>query len=100
MVLSDGEKRKDPKYLVSTINLLTVILKTNRFIGYMASQELDKMPFEEALAALEKIVQDLENGQVPLADLVKKYTEGTRYLNVCQDHLKAAELVLEQIQNS
>ncbi len=64
----------------------------------MASKETEKKTsFEEALAALEKIVQDLENGQVPLADLVKKYTEGVRYLNVCQEHLHAAEMVLEQI---
>lgn len=64
----------------------------------MASKETEKkISFEEALASLEKIVQDLENGQVPLADLVKKYTEGVRYLNACQEHLHAAEMVLEQI---
>jgi exodeoxyribonuclease VII small subunit len=53
--------------------------------------------FEESLGKLEKLVATLESGDVPLADLVTRYTEGTRLLQQCQASLRAAELVISEL---
>lgn len=46
---------------------------------------------------LETIVEAMEGGDVPLADLLAKYEEGTRLLAQCEQRLKAAELKIEQL---
>lgn len=53
--------------------------------------------FEEAMQRLESIVEAMEAGDVPLADLLAKYEEGSRLLAVCEERLKAAELKIEQL---
>lgn len=59
----------------------------------------DDVPFEEALEQLESLVSAMEDGAIPLADLVAKYQEGTRLLKVCQARLKDAELKIELIKS-
>lgn len=56
-----------------------------------------KISFEAALAELESIVESMEGGHVPLADLISKYEEGTRLLKLCERRLKEAELKIEQV---
>lgn len=51
--------------------------------------------FENALAKLEAIVESMEAGDVPLAELLSKFEEGTRLLKVCEGRLKDAELKIE-----
>lgn len=51
--------------------------------------------FEDALAQLEAIVESMESGEVPLADLLAKYEAGTQLLKVCEARLKDAELKIE-----
>ena len=46
---------------------------------------------------LETIVEAMEAGDVPLAELLAKYEEGTRLLAQCEQRLKAAELKIEQL---
>lgn len=46
---------------------------------------------------LEGIVEAMEAGDVPLADLLAKYEEGSRLLALCEQRLKAAELKIEQL---
>lgn len=46
---------------------------------------------------LETIVEAMEAGEVPLAELLTKYEEGTRLLAACEQRLKAAELKIEQL---
>lgn len=53
--------------------------------------------FETALEKLESIVESMESGEVPLADLLAKFEEGTRLLKVCETRLKDAELKIEQL---
>ncbi|HCJ11930.1 MAG: exodeoxyribonuclease VII small subunit [Verrucomicrobia bacterium GWF2_51_19] len=53
--------------------------------------------FEEALSSLEKVVETLETGDIPLAELVKKYEEGLMFLKICENQLKDAELKIQQI---
>lgn len=60
----------------------------------------DDLPFEEALSRLESIVESLEQGDVPLADLLTKYGEGNRLLRICGQRLRDAELKIEMLKNS
>ncbi len=55
------------------------------------------MSFEEALAALEGVVRDLEGGQVPLETSIDLYERGEALRKHCEDRLKAAELRVEKI---
>ena len=59
--------------------------------------DIRKMSFEEALAALEAIVQDLEGGDVPLDRSIDIYERGEALKKHCASLLKAAEDRVEKI---
>lgn len=63
----------------------------------MAEQPIDRMSFEEALTALEGVVEALEGGKVPLERSLDLYEQGERLRKHCEDRLKAAELRVEKI---
>lgn len=54
-----------------------------------------KLSFESALTQLETIVESMESGDVPLAELLAKFEEGNKLLKVCEGRLKDAELKIE-----
>jgi exodeoxyribonuclease VII small subunit len=56
-----------------------------------------KLSFETALSKLETIVESMETGEVPLADLLAKFEEGNKLLKHCEGRLKEAELKIEQL---
>ncbi|HZP61102.1 MAG TPA: exodeoxyribonuclease VII small subunit [Opitutaceae bacterium] len=56
-----------------------------------------KLSFETALAGLEAIVESMESGDVPLADLLAKFEEGNKLLKICEGRLKDAEMKIEQL---
>jgi exodeoxyribonuclease VII small subunit len=56
-----------------------------------------KLSFETALSKLETIVESMETGEVPLADLLAKFEEGNKLLRHCEGRLKEAELKIEQL---
>lgn len=56
-----------------------------------------KLTFEAAMGRLESIVESMESGDVPLADLLAKFEEGSKLLKVCETRLKDAELKIEQL---
>lgn len=56
-----------------------------------------KLSFEDALTKLESIVESMESGDVPLADLLARFEQGTKLLKVCENRLKEAELKIEQL---
>ena len=47
--------------------------------------------FESAVTELETIVQEMENGQLPLDQALTAYQRGTALLRHCQDILGKAE---------
>ena len=49
-----------------------------------------KNTFEEQLEKLEKIVKDLENGDVKLDDAINKWSEGMKLANNCNEILENA----------
>lgn len=53
--------------------------------------------FEDALERLETIVESMESGEVPLAELLAKFEEGNTLLKTCEARLKEAELKIEQL---
>ncbi|MEO6002648.1 MAG: exodeoxyribonuclease VII small subunit [Opitutus sp.] len=55
----------------------------------------DKPSFESALTQLETIVEAMESGDVPLAELLAKFEEGNKLLKICEARLKDAELKIE-----
>jgi len=55
------------------------------------------MSFEEALAALENIVQQLERGDVPLDQSIGLYERGETLRLACQQRLDAAQARIEKI---
>jgi exodeoxyribonuclease VII small subunit len=66
----------------------------------MAQEEtgdLANMSFEQAMAALEAIVQKLESGQVGLEDSIAMYARGAELRRYCDGKLKAAAERVEKI---
>ncbi len=59
--------------------------------------DIKAMSFEQALAALEKIVDDLERGDVPLDKSIAIYERGEALKNHCDALLKSAEDKIEKI---
>lgn len=53
----------------------------------------DSMPasYEEALAELERLVQAMEGGQLPLDRLLESYKRGAQLLDFCRARLQAVE---------
>ena len=66
----------------------------------MDSDKTAKLSFETALTKLEAIVDSMEQGEVPLADLLAKYEEGTKLLKACEGRLKEAELKIEKLKKA
>lgn len=58
------------------------------------------IPFEEALAQLEKIVQKLEAGELPLDESLRLYEEGVRLSRACGERLEAAERRIEILERA
>ena len=54
-----------------------------------------ELRFEEALAALERIVSQLENGDLPLDDALKLFEEGVRLSRFCNAKLDEADRRIE-----
>ena len=63
----------------------------------MDSDKTSKLSFEAALTKFEAIVDSMEQGEVPLADLLAKYEDGTKLLKTCEAWLQEAELKIEQL---
>ena len=55
-------------------------------------------PFEDQLARLEEITSLLEQGSIPLADLLLLYEEGMQLTEQCREFLETAEQKVTEIQ--
>ena len=62
--------------------------------------DINAMSFEQALDALERIVDDLERGDVPLDQSIRIYERGEALKSHCDRLLKAAEDKVEKIRLS
>jgi exodeoxyribonuclease VII small subunit len=53
--------------------------------------------FEAALGKLETVIDAMEQGEIPLSELLAKYEEGSKLLRICESRLKEAELRIEKL---
>ncbi len=57
----------------------------------MTDIPVDEMSFEEAMTALEQVVERLDRGDVPLEDSIALYERGAALKARCEAKLKEAE---------
>ena len=55
------------------------------------SEKEEPASFEKSLERLEQIIGELEKGDLPLDESLKRYEEGVRALRTCEAFLKMAE---------
>ena len=60
----------------------------------------NNITFEEALAQLEKIVKQLENGDTTLDESVKLFEKGIKLSELCSNYLKQAQQKVEILINN
>ncbi len=65
--------------------------------GQPQAEDVAGLSFEQALGALEKIVQDLERGQLDLDAAIRAYERGTRLKQHCEGRLREAQLRVDRI---
>jgi exodeoxyribonuclease VII small subunit len=61
----------------------------------MKKTQAQSKNFEAGLQALEKIVRELERGDLPLEESLKLFEEGVRLSRECQERLNQAERRIE-----
>ena len=59
--------------------------------------DIATMSFEDALAELEKIVRQIEDGRGKLDDAISAYERGVALKRHCESKLKEAQAKIEQI---
>jgi len=57
----------------------------------MSDTPISEMTFEQAMSELERIVTQLEKGDVPLEDSISLYEKGAELKKRCETKLKEAE---------
>lgn len=62
-----------------------------------AEKDNKKMTFETALARLEAIVQEMEDGKTDLDSMLRSFEEGQRLIQFCNGRLQEVERKIEQL---
>lgn len=58
---------------------------------------MKEMSFEQELEKLEKIVKELESGEVNLDDAIDKYSEAMKLAKNCSERIKKAESLVSKV---
>ena len=61
------------------------------------SKDISALNFEDAMAALEQVVAQLESGNAPLEQSIGLYTRGTQLKAHCEAKLQDAQAKIEKI---
>lgn len=61
--------------------------------------EKEEMTFETALENVEKIINELESGNIELDKAIDKYTEAMKEIKFCSDKLNSATERVNKIMN-
>ena len=64
------------------------------------NNEINGLSFEEGISQLDRLVQSLETGEIPLESLVSQYETGMNLLKHCRSKLEHAELKVSSFQPS
>ncbi len=65
----------------------------------MSKASLPPASYEQALQELERLVGELESGQMPLDQVLAGYQRGATLLAYCRDKLTAVEQQIEVLDN-
>lgn len=57
-----------------------------------------ELDFEEALRRLERVVAELEAGELSLERSLERFEEGVRLVKLCSSRLQAAEVYVRQLE--
>jgi exodeoxyribonuclease VII small subunit len=57
----------------------------------------EKKTFEKSLEELEKIVEELEGGELPLEDSIHRYEAGVKLLKECYQYLEKTEKRIQKM---
>ncbi len=60
-------------------------------------ESITSLSFEQAMAELEKLVKQLEDGKASLQDAIGAYERGSLLRQHCERQLRQAQLKIEQI---
>ena len=66
----------------------------------MSNNDLEKMTFEEAIKELERLVDNLDKGDVSLDEAIAAYDRGSQLKDYCQNKLHEAKMKVETIQST
>lgn len=72
--------------------------KTRKTMPKTSTQPPD-LSYEQALQALESLVQRMDSGELPLDGLLEAYQQGTELLKLCRDRLSAVEAQVQRLDN-
>lgn len=61
----------------------------------MPEDEKPALSFEQGLKELEKVVQELEDGDLPLEEALQRFEKGVELSETCRKQLEAAETKVE-----
>lgn len=65
----------------------------------MATQTSAPATYEQALAELDRLVQAMEAGQLPLDELLDGYRRGAELLQFCRTRLEAVEQQVQVLED-
>jgi exodeoxyribonuclease VII small subunit len=60
----------------------------------------DQLSFEDALGALEELVSEMEEKEMPLDTMIANYEKGVRLRGFCERHIEDAQFRIERIRES
>lgn len=63
----------------------------------MTAEQQPPIAFETALAELDNLVGQLEQGELPLEEALQRFERGVNLVRVCQTALRLAEQKVEQV---
>lgn len=63
----------------------------------MSKKNVEEMKFEEALAELEQIVQELEQNNIELEKALEQYQRGIELSKCCRQQLENAEKMVAKV---
>lgn len=63
----------------------------------MAEEKTSSLNFEASLAELERIVKELESGDLPLEQSLRRFEEGMRLSAACKKQIEEAESRVEML---
>ncbi|MFC4769159.1 exodeoxyribonuclease VII small subunit [Effusibacillus consociatus] len=70
---------------------------TNKKTNVQPDQTVEELSFEDALQGLEKIVRELEAGEIPLEQAIASFQEGMKLAKICREKLDQAEQKIEML---